>query len=319
MKTAIYAHESGLAHDTGPRHPEREARLQAIFNLINNQLPYRKFPRMDIRPVSEDRLTLAHPYHYVESIRNAIPHAGHIMLDGDTVVSPGSWTAALHAAGAVCSAVDDVMAGKAVRAFCAMRPPGHHAEPATSMGFCLFNNIFIGARHAQEAHGVGKVAIVDFDVHHGNGTDAMTRQHDGSILFISTHQYPLWPMTGLEEDNDESVMNFTLAPNSGSENFRTLYETKVFPALNRFAPDLLMISAGFDAHKRDKLAQLNLDEEDFRWVTEGLCKIAETHAQGRVISVLEGGYNIEALKASVAAHLDALAGIPAPSVQGGPA
>jgi acetoin utilization deacetylase AcuC-like enzyme len=308
MKTTIYTHESGLRHDTGFSHPERIARLETVLDLLKEP-PYDTLPVVKAPPASEDRLTLAHPMMYVDHIRDSIPDHGHVSIDADTILSPGSWDAGLHAAGAVCRAVDDVASGKTTRAFCAMRPPGHHAEPSVSMGFCLFNNVFIGARHAQQAHGFQKIAIVDFDVHHGNGTDTMARRHDGSILFISTHQYPLWPMTGLEEDNDESVMNFTLAPNSGSEQFRSLYEKKVFPALTRFAPDLLMISAGFDAHAADPLAQINLDEEDFRWVTQKLCAVAEASAQGRVISVLEGGYDLPALKASVAAHLDALAAL----------
>lgn len=301
----IYTHNSGLAHDTGFSHPERADRLRVIHDLLDEA--YANLPRGTVTPAHEELLLLAHPFNYIQHIENAIPDHGHAEVDSDTILSPGSWDAALHAAGAVCVAVDDIAAGKTKRAFCAMRPPGHHAEPNTSMGFCLFNSVFIGARHAQAHHGFKKVAIVDFDVHHGNGTDTMTRRHDGSILFISTHQYPLWPMTGLEDDNEESVMNFTLPPESGSERFRALYETKVFPALTRFAPDLLMISAGFDAHKDDPLAQINLETGDFGWVTERLCDIANISAQGRVISVLEGGYNLDALKASVAVHLDALA------------
>lgn len=308
MKTTLYTHDSGLHHDTGFSHPERADRLKVIFDLFG-ETPYSSLARGNVKPATEEQILLAHPYHYLEHIRESLPDHGHAQIDSDTILSPGSWEAALHAAGAVCSAVDDIATGKTSRAFCAMRPPGHHAEPATSMGFCLFNNIFIGARHAQAAHGFNKVAIVDFDVHHGNGTDAMTRAHDGSILFISSHQYPLWPMSGLEEDNDESVMNFTLAPNSGSESFRSLYEKKVFPALARFAPDLLMISAGFDAHRSDPLAQLNLDEADYEWVTGRLADIANKSAQGRIVSVLEGGYDLDALKASVASHLRALAGL----------
>ena len=305
MKTTIYTHDSGLRHDTGFSHPECAGRLKIIQDLLLEP-PYSGLPRGIVKPAAEESLALAHPFQYVEHIRDSIPDHGHNLIDSDTILSPGSWDAALHAAGAVCSAVDDVAAGKTTRAFCAMRPPGHHAEPSISMGFCLFNNIFIGARHAQEKHGIEKIAIVDFDVHHGNGTDAMTRRHDGSIMFISTHQYPLWPMTGLEEDNDESVLNFTLPPESGSERFRALYEIKVIPALMRFAPDLVMISAGFDAHRNDPLAQINLDTADFGWVTQKLCAVAEASAQGRVISVLEGGYDPEALRASVAVHLDAL-------------
>lgn len=305
MKTTIYTHPSGLAHDTGFSHPERAERLLVVQSVFETA-PFSALPRGDVKPANEDQILRAHPMHYIDHIRNAMPDKGHAQIDADTILSPKSWDAALHAAGAVCAAVDDVAAGKTTRAFCAMRPPGHHAEPATSMGFCLFNNIFIGARHAQAAHNIEKIAIVDFDVHHGNGTDAMTRRHDGSILFISTHQYPLWPMTGLEEDNDESVLNFTLAPHAGSEEFRSVYEKKVFPALHDFKPDLLMISAGFDAHRDDPLAQLGLTEDDFEWVTEKLVHIANQHAKGRIISVLEGGYNLEALRSSLSAHLAAL-------------
>lgn len=307
MKTTLYTHDSGLGHDTGHSHPERADRLRAVFELFS-EAPFSSLPRGEVTPASEEQLLRAHPLHYIDHIRNAIPERGHNQIDADTVVSPGSWEAAIHAAGAVCAAASDVASGRTTRAFCAMRPPGHHAEPAVSMGFCLFNNVFIGARHAQEAHGIGKIAIVDFDVHHGNATDTMTRAHDGSILFISTHQYPLWPMSGLEEDNDESVMNFTLPPGAGSAQFRDLYNKKVFPALRAFAPELLMLSAGFDAHRDDHIAQINLEAEDFGWVTEGLTKATEQSTQGRVVSVLEGGYNLDALKASIAAHLRALAG-----------
>lgn len=306
MKTTIYLHDSAEMHDTGFSHPERIERFRTVRALLSEE-PYVALPRGTVLPATEEQILRAHPYSYLAHIKDSIPDHGHAAIDADTILSPGSWEAAIHAAGAVCSAVDDVATGRTKRAFCAMRPPGHHAEPSLSMGFCLFNSIFIGARHAQVTHGIEKIAIVDFDVHHGNGTDAMTRRHDGSILFISTHQYPLWPMTGLEEDNDASVMNLTLPPESGSERFRSLYETRVFPALTRFAPDLLMISAGFDAHRDDPLAQINLDEGDFGWVTKKLCEIAERTAQGRVVSVLEGGYNLPALKASVASHLDALA------------
>lgn len=305
MTTTIYTHPSSLAHDTGFSHPERVDRIKAVAELLEEE-PFKSLPRGTVYPASEDAILRAHRYDYIERVRDALPDKGHAQLDADTILSPASWDAATHAAGAVCAAVDDITSGKTTRAFCAMRPPGHHAEPAKSMGFCLFNSIFIGARHAQEVHGIEKVAIIDFDVHHGNGTDTMARQHDGSILFISTHQYPLWPMTGIEDDNEETVLNFTLPPESGSERFRTIYETKVFPEIERFKPDLLMISAGFDAHKLDPLAQINLEDEDFEWVTEKLCALANQHCGGKAISVLEGGYNLEALKSSVAAHLKAL-------------
>ncbi len=308
MKTSIYTNEAGLAHDTGFSHPERIDRLRAVYEVLE-QKPFCDWPQIKAGLASQDQILLAHPYHYIERLRDSVPDKGHKSIDDDTIVSPGSWDAALHAAGAVCAAVDDVITDKTTRAFCPIRPPGHHAEPTHSMGFCLFNNIFIGARHAQEKHGIEKIAIVDFDVHHGNGTDTMTRHHDGSILFISTHQYPLWPMTGLEMDNDENVMNFTLPPESGSDKFRALYQKNVLPALDRFKPDLLMISAGFDAHRLDPLAQLNLETEDFDWVTRELCAVADRHCGGRVVSVLEGGYNLDALRECVTVHLKALAGL----------
>jgi acetoin utilization deacetylase AcuC-like enzyme len=301
----IYTHESSLEHDTLGLNREAIGRIRTIYALLAEQ-PYNAIPRGDVRPVTEEQLLYAHPFNYIRSMEKAVHETGKLVVDDDTVFTPKSWIAALHAAGGVCSAVDDVAAGKTLRAFSACRPPGHHAEPEEAMGYCLFNNVFIGARHAQEKHGIGKVAIVDFDVHHGNGTDTLTRRHDGSILFISTQEAGLWPGTGLEEDNEESVMNFTLPPGSGSESFRSLYREKIFPALDRFAPDLVMISAGFDAHRLDPLGNLNLETEDFGWVTEELIKIADRHSGGKIVSVLEGGYDLEALKASVAAHLDAL-------------
>lgn len=305
MKPTLYLHDSALSHDTGFSHPECADRIAAIRKTLD-AAPYDALPRGIVRPASEAEILRAHPYSYMEHIKEAIPARGHGKVDDDTVLSPGSWEAAIYAAGAVCSAVDDIAAGKTRTGFCVMRPPGHHAEPSLSMGFCLFNNIFIGARHAQAAHGFKKIAIVDFDVHHGNGTDTMTRRHDGSILSISTHQYPLWPMTGLEEDNEECVLNFTMPPMSGPDAFRKIYESRVFPALEDFAPDLLMISAGFDAHRLDPLAQINLEEEDFEWVTARLSAIAARHAGGRIVSVLEGGYNLDVLGACVAAHINGL-------------
>lgn len=287
-------------HDTGPASLERAERLRALAHALTD------YPQTIARAATQDQLLLAHPLHYIQMIEDATPASGMAALDSDTTLSPHSYDAALHAAGAACQAVDDVVSGKIKTAFCAMRPPGHHAEPNRARGFCFFNNIFIAARHAQTAHNVKKIAIIDFDVHHGNGTDLMTRYHDGSILYISTHQYPLFPMSGLEEDNEDSVRNFTLPAGADSAAFRKLYETKVFPALNKFAPDLLLISAGFDGHRDDPYANWNLSEDDFGWVTRELKKIAEAHGHGKIVSVLEGGYDLAALAASVKAHLAAL-------------
>ncbi|PZQ44544.1 MAG: acetoin utilization protein [Micavibrio aeruginosavorus] len=309
MTVTLYTHDSGLRHDTPDGHPERADRLRTLMALFNEK-PFSDFPRGTIKPATEEQLLYGHRFDYIEKVRHAIPQEGRRALDSDTIVSVDSLEAAFYAAGAPCSAVDDIAAGKTRRAFCAMRPPGHHAEAAVARGFCLFNNIFLGARHAQEAHGFGKIAIVDFDVHQGNGTDKMTRAHDGSILYISTHQGGIFPNEGFEGDNEECVMNFELATGSGSKTFRSLYEQKVFPALTRFAPELLMISAGFDAHKDDPLANLMLESEDFGWVTQKLCAIADATAQGRIVSVLEGGYHLEALKTSATSHLRALADLP---------
>ena len=230
-------------------------------------------------------------------------------IDGDTVISAGTWQAALDAAGAVCQAVEDVIDEKTNRAFCAVRPPGHHAEPMRANGFCLFNNVVIGALHAR-ARGVGRIAVVDFDVHHGNGSNAIALLHK-DLLYISTHQWPLFPGTGGPDDQVPGrVLNVPLPAGkdseTDSETFRTAYEQKVFPALEQFRPEFLLISAGFDAHSADPLAQMNLDEDDFRWVTDGLRAFADAHAPrglGRIVSVLEGGYNIPALKRSVEAHI----------------
>jgi len=306
MKTTIYTHQSALEHNTGTGHPESAERLKALYELFEEE-PFASLPQKRAQSAEIEQIMRAHSEDYIFDVEEATPSSGTAYLDNDTVISPESWKAAMHAAGAVCQAVDDIAGGQTTRAFCAVRPPGHHALPDQAMGFCIFNNIFIGARHAQEAHGIGKIAIVDFDVHHGNGTDAMTRAHNGNIFYISTHQYPLWPMSGLPEDNDEKVCNWTLEPGAGSTAFRALYTEKVFPALRDFAPDLLMISAGFDAHAHDPIGGLNLQESDYEWVTKKLSEISESFCNGKIISVLEGGYDVPALKGSVASHLTALA------------
>lgn len=301
MTFAIYTHPSGLLHDTGPGHPECPARLQVLLNLFAEQ----NWPVITAPEAELEWIARAHPMRHINALIDSAPDDGLAYIDGDTVLSPHSITAALDAAGAVCGAVDDILAKKTTRAFCAVRPPGHHAEPARAMGFCLFNNIFVGALHAQ-ARGLKKIAIVDFDVHHGNGSDAMARVHD-DIFYISTHQWPLYPGTGGPDDQVPArVLNIPLPAGAGSVAFKRAYSEQVFPALDEFSPDLLMISAGFDAHRDDPLAQMTLEESDFSWVTAELCRIAERYAQGRVISVLEGGYALPALKASVAAHIGAM-------------
>jgi acetoin utilization deacetylase AcuC-like enzyme len=235
-----------------------------------------------------------------------VPRQGHAAIDADTVLSPGSGEAALRAAGAVCAAVDAVMAGEATNAFCAVRPPGHHAEPERAMGFCLFNSVAIGARRAREAHGLERVAVVDFDVHHGNGTQAAF-EHDPRVFYGSTHQWPLYPGTGsARERGVGNIVNAPLRPMSGSAEFRRAFNEFILPALEDFRPDFLLVSAGFDAHRRDPLAQLLLDEGDYGWVTERLLDLAARHCQGRLVSTLEGGYDLDALAASAAAHVAAL-------------
>ena len=235
-----------------------------------------------------------------------VPLKGYAALDADTILSPQSGNAALRAVGAVTSAVDAVMQGEAQNAFCAVRPPGHHAEPDHAMGFCLFNSIAVAARHAQAKHGVVRVAIVDFDVHHGNGTQAVAEQ-DPTLFFASSHQYPLYPGTGAAHETGlGNVVNVPLPFGTEGSQFRRAFEARILPALDAFAPQLLLVSAGFDAHRADPLAGLELEEDDFGWVTGRLTEAASRHAQGRLVSVLEGGYDLKALAGSAAAHVSSL-------------
>jgi acetoin utilization deacetylase AcuC-like enzyme len=251
-------------------------------------------------------LSRVHPRRHVESILCAVPKTGHVGIDADTVLSPASGEAALRAAGAVVAAVDAVVAKDADNAFCAVRPPGHHAEPQRAMGFCLFNNAAIGAMRAREVHGLSRVAVVDFDVHHGNGTQAAF-EADGSLFYASTHQYPLYPGTGAaSETGVGNVVNVPLRPMAGSSQFRLGMTQRILPALDAFRPELVIVSAGFDAHRSDPLAQLMLEEADYTWVTERLLEIAYRHSAGRLVATLEGGYDLSALAASAAAHVRVL-------------
>jgi acetoin utilization deacetylase AcuC-like enzyme len=305
--TLLLTHPACLQHDTGFGHPERADRLRAIEHALEDErfhyLAREQAPRADLSVI--ERL---HPQGYVEGVRAAIPKHEHNWLDPDTIVSPGSWEAALRAAGAVVHAVDQVMAGSAKNAFCAVRPPGHHAEPARAMGFCLFNNVAVGALHARVAHGAKRVAVVDFDVHHGNGTQAAFWS-DRDLFYGSTHQMPLFPGTGaVDETGVGNICNAPLKPGDGGEEFRHAYETRILPALNDFAPDFLLVSAGFDAHINDPLAQLRLVESDFAWVTEKLLEAAEKHTGGKLVSTLEGGYDLDALARSTAVHVATLMG-----------
>ena len=309
MTTRLYTHAACLGHDMGPGHPERPARLQAIMAALEAE-PFQYLERAEAPLATVEQLCRVHPQRYVQSILQSVPAAGLFALDPDTTLSPGSGEAALRAAGAACAAVDAVAAGEVANAFCAVRPPGHHAEPGTAMGFCLFNNVAVGALQARAVHGLRRVAVVDFDVHHGNGTQAMF-EGDPEAFYASTHQMPLYPGTGAASETGlGNICNAPLPPYAGSEEFRAAMESRILPALDRFRPDFLLISAGFDAHRADPLANLELEEEDFVWATDRLLAVADRHAGGRVVSTLEGGYDLDALAASAAAHVLALMAVP---------
>jgi acetoin utilization deacetylase AcuC-like enzyme len=307
VTTLLVADDLFLEHITPTGHPERPDRLRAIARALSNER-FAGLRRIGPRPVDDAVLATAHDPRYVAAVRAAIPEEGIAQLDADTWVSPRSFEAAANAVGAGMLAVDAVFRGEAANAFCAVRPPGHHAEADRAMGFCLFANAVIAARHAQAAHGVERVAIVDWDVHHGNGTQAIVWD-DPSILYGSTHQMPLYPGTGdTNETGVGNIFNAPLPPGAGGVEFVEAFETRILPAVDRFAPDLIVISAGFDAHWRDPLASLNLSEDDFAWATERLMELADRHAGGRIVSLLEGGYDLRGLSDSVAAHVAALMG-----------
>ncbi len=306
VTTLIFTHPDCLAHDTGPGHPEAPDRLAVVWDVLDRE-EFRSLERRSAPEADVDQLARVHDRAYVEAVLEAVPTAGYQRLDGDTLLSPGSRGAILRAAGSVCAAVDAVMAGEATNAFCAVRPCGHHAEPARAMGFCVFNNIAVGALHARAVHGLARIAVVDFDVHHGNGTQAMFAKDPG-LFFASTHQSPLYPGTGnsWERGVSDNIVNLPLEPYSGSAEFRQAFERAILPALEGFEPELLLISAGFDAHARDPLAQLSLTNADFEWVTRKLVEIADRQCNGRVVSALEGGYDAIGLAEGCAAHLRAL-------------
>jgi acetoin utilization deacetylase AcuC-like enzyme len=305
MTTLLFSHPDCIAHDTGPGHPERSARLTAVLDALAKSefaaLIRREAPLADLAVIER-----VHEPAYVKSVFDAVPKSGYGNLDADTVLSPGSGTAALRAAGALTAAVDAVIANEASNAFCAVRPPGHHAVFDEAMGFCLFNNIAIGALHALEKHRLARVAVVDFDVHHGNGTQDVA-ERDPRLFFASSHQFPAYPGTGrATERGNGNIVNVPLVPGSGSAEFRSRFADHIIPALKAFHPQFVFISAGFDAHKRDPLAQLALDEDDFTWATNELLAVARATCSGRVVSTLEGGYDLEALAASASAHVKAL-------------
>jgi acetoin utilization deacetylase AcuC-like enzyme len=279
--------------------------LRAVLTAFDEP-EFTRLERREAPQAARQDLLRVHPQRHVDGILGAVPKTGYVAIDADTVLSPASGEAALRAAGAVAAAVDAVVAGQGDNAFCAVRPPGHHAEPQRAMGFCLFNNVAIGALRAHEVHGLARVAVVDFDVHHGNGTQAAF-ETDGSLFYASTHQYPLYPGTGsASETGVGNVVNVPLRPMAGSSQFRFGLTQRILPALDAFRPELVLVSAGFDAHKSDPLAQLMLDEADYTWVTEKLLEIAYRHAKGRLVATLEGGYDLPALAASAATHVRVL-------------
>ena len=306
MSVLIYTHPSSHDHVTPPGHPERVARIETLDSLLASP-HYSDWPRGDVPAADDTALKRAHTSAYVDSIVAESPEKGWVSLDADTHMGPKTLSAARHAAGSNMAAVEAVMSGAAKAAFCSVRPCGHHAEREKAMGFCLFNNVAVGALHATDALNVAKVAIIDFDVHHGNGTQDIFEQ-DGRVFFASSHQSPLYPGSGAaSETGVGNIVNTPLAPMSGGREMRGAYEGTILPSLREFAPDLVMISAGFDAHRDDPLANLMWLPEDFAWVTTEICKVAAECCEGRVVSTLEGGYDLDGLSTSCAAHLDALA------------
>ncbi len=307
MTTRYYHHDACLDHLTPPGHPERPDRLRAIAAVLGEP-EFDRLARQEAPIADVTTFASVHPQQHVDAIAALIPETGMVRIDADTCASANSWQAVLRATGAANAAVDDVFEKRADNAFAAMRPPGHHAERDTAMGFCLVNTIAIAARHAQQAHGAERVAIVDWDVHHGNGTQDIFYD-DPSVLYASTHQMPLYPGTGaISETGVGNIFNAPLSAGDGSDAFRAAFSDKLLPAIDRHQPDLILISAGFDAHFRDPLAEIELEEVDFDWATGKLMDVAERHCDGRIVSVLEGGYDLAALSASVAAHVARLMG-----------
>jgi acetoin utilization deacetylase AcuC-like enzyme len=306
--TLLLTHPAFLDHLTPPDHPERPDRLRAVAEVLA-EARFDKLTRDEAPEGTLDLARLCHSERYVEALRKVAPTSGTVYLDGDTSMSPGTWEAVMRGVGGAVAATDAVMSGSHRNAFLAARPPGHHAEIAKPMGFCFFDNAAIAARHAQRKYGIARAAIVDFDVHHGNGTQDIFWK-DPTVMYCSTHQMPLFPGTGAsgERGEHDNIVNAPLRSEDGGAKFRAAFENVILPQLRKFGPELLIISAGFDAHYRDPLASLRLRAEDFDWVTRQLMEVADQSAGGRVVSVLEGGYDLQGLKESVAAHVGALMG-----------
>jgi acetoin utilization deacetylase AcuC-like enzyme len=307
MATAFITHGDCMKHDMGTYHPECPARLAAIDDqlIASGVVAYLEHHEAPLATVSQ--LARVHPEAYIEAIRAARPARGIVHLDPDTAMNPSTWDAALRAAGAAVLATDLVAGGKAESAFCSVRPPGHHATRTRAMGFCIFNNVAVGAMHALEAHGVERVAIIDFDVHHGNGTEDIFSD-DGRVLMASTFQHPFYPYSGTDHPA-RNMVNIPLAAGTGSQGFREAVERHWLPRLNDFAPQMIYFSAGFDAHVEDDMAMLRLVDQDYAWVTREVKTIADRHAGGRIVSVLEGGYALSALGRSVVQHVKVLGGL----------
>jgi len=304
MSTIIIHHDDCTRHDPGPKHAESTQRVKAVLAGLDGLKGLEMLPAPR---ATAGQISLVHPPDFWSDITEKEPSEGVVAIDSDTFLSNGSVDAALRASGGLCFAIDQITEGKAFRAFCAVRPPGHHSEPEAAMGFCLLNHVAIGAHHALLNPTINRVAIIDFDVHHGNGTQAVF-EHNPDVLFVSSHQMPLYPGSGhMDETGCGNILNLPLSPGDGSKKFRKAWRTLGLPAVQSFRPDLILISAGFDAHQRDPLGQIELQDADYHWITRQICELASDSCRGRVASILEGGYDLQALATASRAHVQALA------------